>query len=98
MFVVLLRLSSNRGRAGHWMEAHKAWLQRGFDDGVFLMAGNLQPQAGGGILAHNVSLPDLQRRLAEDPFVADDVVCAEVIEVTPSRVDPRVAFLMPATP
>ena len=43
MFIVLLKFSSNKANAAQWMEGHKAWLQRGFDDGVFMLAGSLKP-------------------------------------------------------
>lgn len=94
MFVVLLRFSDNKGRAGQFMEGHKEWIRRGFADGVFLVAGSLQPNLGGGIVAHNTSLPDLRSRVKDDPFVAEGVVSAEIIELTPSRTDERLAFLV----
>lgn len=94
MFVVLLKSSGNKGRAGQFMEGHKEWIKRGFDDGLFLLAGNLQPGLGGGIVAHNVSLGDLQSRVKDDPFVAEDVVTAEIVEINPSRADERLRFLL----
>jgi uncharacterized protein YciI len=94
MFVVSLRFAANKGKAGQFMDGHKAWIKRGFDDGVFLLVGNLQPNLGGGIVAHNTSLSDLQGRLNSDPFVAEDVVCAEILEITPSRVDERLKFMI----
>jgi uncharacterized protein YciI len=93
MFIVLLKISQNKAAAAQWMEGHKKWIQRGFDDGVFLMAGSLQPNAGGAIMAHNTSLAELQSRVNADPFVAEDVVQAQVLEVAPSRVDARLDFL-----
>ncbi|MBS0517662.1 MAG: hypothetical protein JSR90_03160 [Proteobacteria bacterium] len=93
MFVVLLRFSANKAKAPQLMEGHNAWIRRGFEDGVFLMVGGLKPAVGGGILAHNTSLPDLQARVGEDPFVAEDVVGAEILEIAPARTDPRLAFL-----
>lgn len=93
MFFVQLRFSSNKGQAGQFMEGHKDWIKRGFDDGVFLLSGSLQPNLGGGIVAHNTSLSDLQSRVNEDPFVAEDVVRAEILEITPSRTDERLDFL-----
>ncbi|NMO18404.1 hypothetical protein HPC49_45835 [Pyxidicoccus fallax] len=95
MFTVLLKFSGNRGNAKTFMVDHQAWLQRGFDDGVFLLAGSLEPHQGGAILAHNVSLAQLQSRVNEDPFVREDVVHAEIVEITPSKVDARLAFLRP---
>jgi uncharacterized protein YciI len=94
MFVVLLKFSSNRGQAGQFMEGHKEWIKRGFDDGVFLLVGNLQPGLGGGVVAHNTSLPDLQSRVSNDPFVARDVVSAEILEIAPSKTDQRLQFLL----
>ena len=94
MFVVLLKFSGNKGQAGQFMEGHKEWLKRGFDEGVFLLAGSLQPNSGGGILAHNTSLPDLQNRVKTDPFVEKDVVSAEILEIAPSRADERLKFIL----
>ena len=94
MFLVLLKFSSNKGQASQFMEGHKAWIKRGFDDGVFLLVGSLQPNLGGGILAHNASLADLQSRVNDDPFVAKNVVSAEILEIAPSRADERLGFLL----
>jgi uncharacterized protein YciI len=94
MFIVLLRFSDNKAKAGQFMEGHKEWIKRGFDDGVFLLAGSLQPNLGGGVVAHNTSLPDLQGRVNADPFVAEKVVTAEILEITPSKADARLNFLV----
>lgn len=93
MFIVLLRFSANKGQAGLFMEGHQQWIKRGFDEGVFLMVGSLQPNLGGGILAHNATLSDLKDRVNGDPFVAQDVVSAEILEITPSKADERLQFL-----
>jgi len=93
MFVVLLKFS-NKGKASQFMEGHKEWIKRGFDDGVFLLVGSLQPNLGGGIVAHNTSLPDLQSRVNGDPFVAENVVNAEILEIAPSKADARLKFLL----
>ena len=89
MFIVLLKFSSNKDQAAQFMEGHKEWIKRGFDDGIFLLVGSLQPNLGGGIVAYNTSLSDLQSRVNADPFVVEDVVSAEILEITPSRADER---------
>ncbi|MEK7260852.1 MAG: hypothetical protein AAB068_02310 [Pseudomonadota bacterium] len=94
MFIVLLKFSGNKSQAGQFMEGHKEWIKRGFDDGVFVLVGSLQPNLGGAILAHNTSLSDLQARVNDDPFVAQNVVSAEIIEITPSKTDERLKFLL----
>ena len=76
------------------MEGHNEWIKRGFDDGVFLLAGSLQPGLGGGIMAHNTSLIDLQSRVNDDPFVARNVVSAEILEISAAMADKRLEFLL----
>ncbi len=94
MFIVLLKFSGNKGQAGQFMEGHKEWIERGIEDGVFVMAGSLQPNLGGGIVAHNTSLSDLQDRVNDDPFVVENIVSAEILEITPAKVDERLKFLL----
>lgn len=94
MFIVLLKFSENKSQAGQFMDGHNQWIKRGFDDGVFLMVGSLQPNLGGGIMAHNISSSDLQKRVNDDPFVAENVVSAEIVEIAPAKVDERLAFLL----
>lgn len=94
MFVVLLKFSSNKGQASQCIDAHRQWIQRGFDDGVFLLVGNMQPSLGGAILVHNTSRSKLETRVNDDPFVAENIVSAEIIEIVPSKVDARFEFLL----
>lgn len=93
MFVVLLKFSNNQNQAAQFMQGHNAWIQRGFEDGVFLLTGSIQPKLGGGILANGTSLAELRARVNEDPFVVQDVVSAEILEITPGRTDERLDFL-----
>ena len=93
MYVVLLKFSENRSRAAQFMESHNAWIKRGFDDGVFLLTGSIQPKLGGAILARGTSLPELRARLNDDPFVVQNVVSAEILEITPGQTDTRLDFL-----
>ena len=94
MFIVLLRFADRKAEAGRFLNGHKAWLQRGFDDGVFVLTGSLQPSLGGAIVAANTSRSDLETRVGEDPFVAQIVAGAEILEITPSRSDERLKFLL----
>ncbi len=93
MFIVLLRFAANRAAAPRLMEGHNAWLRKGFEEGSFLLAGGIEPKAGGAILATASSRAEMEARVAEDPFVAEGVVAAEIIEIAPGRTDPRLAFL-----
>lgn len=94
MFVVQLSFAENRARAGDFMAGHKAWIQQGFDDGVFLLVGSIAPNRGGAVLAHGTSLSALEERVARDPFVAEGIVTAEILEIAPNRADDRLSFLL----
>ena len=94
MFIVLLKFSDNKDQAGQHMAGHNDWLRRGFEDGVFLLAGSLQPGLGGGIVAHGTTREDLERRVNDDLFVAQDVVRVEIHEIEPARADARLEFLL----
>ncbi|GHD59926.1 hypothetical protein GCM10017083_45240 [Thalassobaculum fulvum] len=96
MFIVMLRFAENRAEAGRHMDGHKAWIARGFADGVFLVVGSLVPGLGGAVVAHATTRADLQARVAADPFVAENVVTAEILEIEPARADERLAFLLNA--
>lgn len=94
MFLVLLRFSHGKSRAGELMAAHREWIQRGFDDGVFLLVGGIRPEHGGVVIAVNTTRAVLQARVLDDPFVVHDVVAAELLEISASRADPRLVFLL----
>lgn len=94
MYVLLLRFSKNKSKAAQYMAEHKAWIEKGIADGVFLLVGNLEPQQGGAVIGYGVDRVDFEARVNEDPFVREDIVNAEVIEIKPGTVDPRFGFVL----
>ncbi len=93
MFIVLLSFAKNKHLASEFMAGHKNWIQQGLDDKVFLVVGSKQPVPGGCIIAHGLSANELDARVAKDPFVEQEIVSAEIIQVTPNQLDDRLAFL-----
>lgn len=93
MFMVLLKFSDNKAQASEYMQDHNLWIKQGFDDGVFLMAGSLQPGLGGTVMVAGESLDELKVRVQKDPFVEHKVVSAEILEIDPKKVDARLNFL-----
>ena len=96
MFIVLLRFSKKKDLAGAFVDDHKAWLKQGFDDGAFLLAGRLRPAQGGGILVDCGARAEVEALVAQDPYVREDVVKPEIIEIAASMADPRLSFLVSA--
>lgn len=94
MFIVLLRFTGNGILAAELMEAHMACIKQGFDDGVFLVGGAIQPNLGGGLIAHGISRVELEKRVSSDPFVAERVVEAEILEITPLSMDKRLESIL----
>jgi len=94
MFIISLTFSTNKVQAGNFIQGHKTWIKQGFDDKIFLLVGSILPNKGGTILAHNTSLADLESRVKTDPFVVENIVTADIIEVSPDRADERLMFLV----
>jgi len=55
---------------------------------------SLKPNAGGGIVVHNTSVADLERRVQADPFVEYNVVATQILELAPGRTDERLEFIV----
>ena len=94
MYVILLKFSTHKAKAGQFMERHNSWLRNGFERGVFLLSGSIQPKAGGAVLAHNVTPEQIRAIVNEDPFVSEDVVTAEIVDISASKSIPALEFLI----
>ena len=94
MFVILLKFSANKSKAGEFMDGHNKWIQQGFQDGVFLLVGSLKPNLGGSVIAHNISLSELQEIIEKDPFIKENIVTSEILEIDPKKADERLNFLV----
>ena len=75
------------------MAAHVAWLTRGFDEGLFLLAGRQVPRTGGAILIRGHK-PEVAALAASDPFVTAGVATAAVTELAVSFAADAVADLI----
>lgn len=93
MYIVTLKFGENKAHAPKFMQAHNEWIEQGFSDGVFLLAGSVQPNQGGVLIVHNCSLEALEKRIGEDPFVKEAVVSASIMEITPARTAEQLQFL-----
>ncbi len=94
MFIIFLKFA-DKSRAAALMPAHNSWLQSGFDSCALLLTGSLNAAQGGALIAQFTGQEEAQAFVAKDPFVAEGVVTAEIVEVSPNRTDEQLAFLMP---
>ena len=58
----------------HLVEAHHRFLEKGYQDGVFLFSGPHVPAHGGFLVARAETLEELNAYLADEPFVKANVM------------------------
>lgn len=84
MFVVSISYKKPLSEVDQYIPAHKAYLERCYEQGVFLMSGRKEPRTGGVILAQAQDLAALNALLTEDPFYQADVADYEIVEFVPT--------------
>ena len=87
MYVVSLTYKVPEEIVEFHLQAHVAWLQAAFEEGVFLVAGRKIPRTG-GLLLSNTDRAALDASLAKDPFYINGVAEFEVMEFHANRVAP----------
>lgn len=87
MYVVSLSYRVPQDIVDFHNDAHIAWLQQAFDDGVFIAAGRKIPRTGGLLLSQE-DRAVLDAALARDPFYVNGVADFEVMEFHAGRVAP----------
>lgn len=75
------------------MKAHIAWLERGYDEGLFLLSGRRNPRTGGVIVCRGRKA-EVEALAASDPFVTSGAATIEVIEFNASWATDAVAAIL----
>jgi uncharacterized protein YciI len=75
------------------MKAHIAWLERGYDEGLFLLSGRRNPRTGGVIVCRGRKA-EVEALAASDPFVTSGAATIEVIEFNASWAADAVAAIL----
>ena len=68
------------------LPAHVEYLQRYYDNGIFVLSGSKIPRTGGVIIANGTDKEILTKVMQDDPFYALDNVEYELIEFEAKRV------------
>ncbi|MET3230689.1 UNVERIFIED_ORG: uncharacterized protein YciI [Burkholderia sp. 1263] len=85
MYVINLIYTAPLERIDDALEAHRAFLTKHFDAGVFVAAGPKMPRDGGIILAVRIERDKLDEILASDPFAQQNLARYEVTEFKTTR-------------
>ncbi|NVI07343.1 YciI family protein [Paraburkholderia youngii] len=88
MYVINLIYTAPLDRIDDALDAHRAFLAKQFDAGIFVAAGQKVPRDGGIILAVRIERDRLDRILASDPFAEQQLARYEVTEFKTTRIAP----------
>ncbi|MBB5400165.1 YciI family protein [Paraburkholderia sp. BR13439] len=88
MYVINLIYTAPLDRIDDALDAHRAFLAKQFDAGIFVAAGPKVPRDGGIILAVRIERDRLDRILASDPFAEQQLARYEVTEFKTTRIAP----------
>jgi uncharacterized protein YciI len=97
MFIVRLNYQVPLSEIDRTLTAHKAYLERQYAAGRFLVSGRLEPRSGGVIVATVSDRTELDAVLAEDPFAQQGLAAYEVTEFQPTRWHPKLEGLLVAS-
>lgn len=84
MFILDLSYIAPVEAADAHMDAHVAWLQQGYDSGMFLASGRKNPRTGGIILARGERAA-VEAFCAADPFTQHRIAEYRIMEAAVSR-------------
>ncbi|WSQ13533.1 YciI family protein [Streptomyces sp. NBC_01231] len=88
MFVLELTYTAPLDAVDAVLEAHVAWLDEQYEQGVFLASGRKNPRDGGMILAVAEDRARVEQVAAGDPFVVAGVCEYRVTEFTATKTAP----------
>jgi uncharacterized protein YciI len=97
MYLINLRYTGALAEIDDALEAHREFLVRYFEAGVFVIAGPKVPREGGIILASGIDRARLDEIIAEDPFAQQQLAHYDVTEFKATRLAPGLNLPEPAS-
>jgi uncharacterized protein YciI len=91
MFVLDLTYTAPVERVDELLEAHVAWLDALYEDGVFIASGRKNPRDGGVILAVGDDRARIEKIAAADPFTVGGVCQYRITEFIATKTAPELA-------
>ncbi len=94
MFVILLNYLKPLSEVERFVAEHRAFLERYYASGDFLLSGRKEPRTGGVILAQAKTRAEIESIILNDPFKREEIAAYEIIEFLPSMAATHLASLM----
>jgi len=96
MYVVIIRYTKPLEEVDRARAAHKEFLAKAYDRGLFIVSGRQDPPVGGVIVAREMPREELEAFLKEDGYAKAGVAEYEILRFEPASHDPLFAPLMDA--
>jgi len=93
MFVILLNYLKPLSEVDRFVAEHRAFLERHYASGHFLLSGRQEPRTGGVILARAPTRAEIETIVLSDPFNREKIARYEIVEFLPSMADTHFAQL-----
>jgi uncharacterized protein YciI len=84
MYLILLQYIRPVAAVEHYMEQHRAFLEKFYKSGQFILAGRRKPKSGGLIICKASSRREVEAIIAEDPLDKYQLALYEIIEFEPT--------------
>lgn len=94
LFALTLRYVAPLARVDELLAEHVRFLERYYSDGTFLLSGRQVPRTGGFILAVAPDRAAIDSVIEQDPFCQNGVADYDVVEVMPTKAEPRMEALL----
>ncbi|MET7619347.1 YciI family protein [Streptomyces sp. NPDC005408] len=91
MFVLELTYTAPVERVDELLDAHVAWLDGLYEEGVFIASGRKNPRDGGVILAVGDDRATIEKIAAADPFTVGGVCEYRITEFIATKTAPELA-------
>jgi len=85
MFLLLSRYVKPMDEVDRLIPEHRAFLDRYYASGLFIVSGPQEPRVGGVIVTADAPRETIDAALAEDPFVRERVSEYEIVEFTATK-------------
>ena len=93
MFLILLTYKKPLADVDHFVAEHRAFLERHYASGEFLLSGRKEPRTGGVILAQANLRSDIEDIICRDPFHREGMADYEIVEFLPTMAAAHLAVL-----
>ena len=80
MFILSLTYLTDNENVDQFLPGHNDFLQKYYDNGLFICSGPKIPRNGGVILCRAKSLQDVRELIEEDPFKTNGIAKYEITE------------------